>query len=42
LYISLLLNKEELPQEARDHFLRGEWKDTKEFHISADLLVIYI
>lgn len=42
LYISLLLNNEELPQEARDHFLSGEWKDTKEFHISGDLLVIYM
>ena len=42
LYISLLLNNEELPQEARDHFLTWEWKDTKEFHISGDLLVIYM
>jgi len=24
LYISLLLNNEELPQEARDHFVTGE------------------
>ena len=42
LYISLLLNNEELPIEAKDHHLTGEWKDTKEFHISGDLLVIYI
>ncbi|MCT7579166.1 type II toxin-antitoxin system YafQ family toxin [Aliarcobacter butzleri] len=42
LYISLLLNNEELPSEAKDHYLTGEWKDTKEFHISGDLLVIYI
>ena len=42
LYISVLLNNEELPQEARDHFITGEWKDTKEFHISGDLLVIYM
>ena len=41
-YISLLLNNEELPQEARDHFLSGEGKDAKEFHISGDLLVIYM
>ena len=33
---------EELPIEAKDHHLTGEWKDTKEFHISGDLLVIYI
>ena len=37
-----LLNSEELPAEARDHFLTDEWKDAKEFHISGDLLVIYM
>ncbi|MCG3677894.1 type II toxin-antitoxin system YafQ family toxin [Aliarcobacter butzleri] len=42
LYISLLLNNEKLPSEAKDHYLTGEWKDTKEFHISGDLLVIYM
>ena len=41
LYISLLLNDNELPNEALDHALKGEYKDTKEFHISGDLLVIY-
>lgn len=41
MFISLLLNEEELPAEARDHRLSGEWMDTKEFHISGDLLVIY-
>ena len=42
LYISLIVNEEELPVQARDHFLSGEYKDTKEFHISGDLLVIYM
>ena len=41
MYISLLLNDEELPYEARDHSLQGEYKDTREFHISGDLLIIY-
>ncbi len=41
LYISALLNEEELPAESRDHHLSGEYKDTREFHISGDLLVIY-
>ena len=41
LYISTLLNEEELPVESRDHYLSGEYKDTREFHISSDLLVIY-
>ncbi len=41
MYISLLLNEEELPSESRDHELTGNYKDTKEFHISGDLLVVY-
>jgi mRNA interferase YafQ len=41
LYISLLLNEEELPSNARDHDLTGNYKDTREFHISGDLLVVY-
>ena len=41
IYISLLLEEKELPSQARDHNLNGEWQDTREFHISGDLLVIY-
>jgi len=41
VYISMLLDEEELPEEARDHALTGNYKDTGEFHISGDLLVIY-
>jgi len=41
IFISLLLNEEELPAETREHSLSGEWMDTKEFHIGGDLLVIY-
>jgi mRNA interferase YafQ len=41
LYISLLLNEDDLPSEARDHTLLGDYKDTNEFHISGDLLVVY-
>lgn len=41
-YLSKLLNNEDLPKEAKDHALLGEYKDTREFHISGDLLVIYI
>ncbi len=29
-------------KEAKNHFLSGEWSDTQEFHISGDLLVIYM
>lgn len=41
LYISLLLNDEVLPAESLNHQLTGEYKDTREFHIAGDLLVIY-
>ena len=41
MFISLLLNEEELPSESRDHQLTGNYKDTNEFHISGDLLVVY-
>ena len=41
MFISLLLNEEELPSESRDHELTGNYKDTKEFHIGGDLLVVY-
>lgn len=41
MYISLLLNEEELPSGSRDHDLTGNYKDTREFHVSGDLLVVY-
>lgn len=41
-YVTLLLKQQTLPSEALDHNLKGEYKSYKEFHISADLLVIYI
>ena len=41
MYVSMLLHEEELPDESRNHHLSGEYKDTKEFHISGDLLVVY-
>ena len=41
LFLAKLLNEEALPIEAKDHPLTGEYRDTREFHISGDLLVIY-
>jgi mRNA interferase YafQ len=41
MYISLLLKNEALPSESRDHSLAGNYQDTREFHISGDLLVVY-
>jgi len=40
-YLAKLINEEELPIEARDHSLTGTYQDTREFHISGDLLLIY-
>ena len=40
-YLALLLDSKELPKEASDHPLKGEWMDFREFHVSGDLLVIY-
>jgi mRNA interferase YafQ len=40
-YIYLLSQGKKLPQEAKDHSLKGDWLDFREFHISGDLLVIY-
>ena len=41
MYISLILNEKELPGESKDHNLTGNYKDTREFHVSGDLLVVY-
>jgi mRNA interferase YafQ len=41
IYVSMILNRQELPKEAKDHQLKGELKDFREFHISGDLVVLY-
>jgi len=41
IFIGILLRGEPLPTEAKDHSLKGNWKDYREFHISGDLLVVY-
>ncbi len=40
-YFNLFLEDKELPTEAIDHPLNGEWKDFREFHLGGDMLVIY-
>jgi len=39
--LSLLLDEKELPIEASDHELIGNYSGFKEFHIGGDLLVVY-
>lgn len=40
-YFNLFLEGKELPTEAKDHSLSGEWKDFREFPLGGDMLVIY-
>ena len=37
----MLLNKQPLPEQYRDHSLRGEWSGHREFHVEPDWIVIY-
>ena len=41
-FVSILLYENKLPDEALDHNLEGNYKGFREFHISGDMLVIYI
>jgi len=41
-YLALLLEENKLPKEALDHQLQGDFKEFREFHISGDLLIIYV
>lgn len=40
-YLCELAEGNELPIEANDHPLNGEWKTFREFHIGGDMLLIY-
>lgn len=40
-YLSELAEEKELPIEANDHPLSGEWKTFREFHLGGDMLLIY-
>lgn len=42
VYLSKLIEEKPLPEEALDHALKGEYRDCREFHVSGDLLVIYL
>jgi len=41
-YINALRADEKLPPESLDHALTGNYKDCREFHLSGDMLVIYL
>lgn len=40
-YLTMLLQEQPLPPEAKDHLLIGDYENFREFHISSDLLIIY-
>ncbi|MFZ0304307.1 MAG: type II toxin-antitoxin system YafQ family toxin [Terracidiphilus sp.] len=39
--VNLLVNDLPLPDEFRDHGLRGNWRSHRECHLKPDLLLIY-
>ncbi len=41
-YLSILIKGGLLPSEALEHGLKGKYKNFREFHISGDLLIIYL
>jgi mRNA interferase YafQ len=42
IYLSNLIQKKPLPSEAHDHSLKGNFAGYREFHVSGDLLVVYM
>jgi mRNA interferase YafQ len=40
-YLSMVLQGNDLPSEARDHSLMGEYKGFREFHLGGDMLLVY-
>lgn len=41
-YVNRLRADKTLPPESLDHSLSGNYKDCREFHLSGDMLVIYL
>ena len=41
IYVGKLLSNEQLPPEAKDYSLKGDWIGFRELHISGDLLLVY-
>ncbi|MDR1622030.1 MAG: type II toxin-antitoxin system YafQ family toxin [Synergistaceae bacterium] len=39
--LDILMNKELLPPQYKDHSLKGEWAGYREFHAEDDWIVIY-
>ncbi|MFA7083790.1 MAG: type II toxin-antitoxin system YafQ family toxin [Arcobacteraceae bacterium] len=40
-YLHCLQEETPLPPEAKDHLLKGEWRNFREFHLGGDTLLIY-
>lgn len=39
--VELLVSKERVPAEYRDHELEGEWAGVRDIHLEADWLLLY-
>ena len=39
--MDIIINEQPLPPERCNHPLKGEWKDTLEFHIQGDWVLVY-
>lgn len=39
--VKLLVTKQPLPRELRDHPLKGNWKPRRDLHVEPDWLLIY-
>jgi mRNA interferase YafQ len=42
VYLSNLIQEKNLPDEAHDHELKGSFSEYREFHVSGDLLIVYM
>jgi len=40
-YLHFLKNGQSLPAEAKDHSLKGNWKNFRECHLGGDMLLVY-
>ena len=41
VFLGKLISDEQLPPEAKDHPLKGNWQGFRKLHISGDLLLVY-
>jgi mRNA interferase YafQ len=40
-YVALMRDNKRLPEESKDHALKGSWSDFRECHLGGDMLLAY-